>query len=225
LIFPRENEWPDPTIWAIGVDGAITGSRPNAMIKDDLVSVEAANSKLIMDSAVQWHKDSRALLDSYEVESGLQGLEFIIGTRWAVYDLYSDIIDNDLTVEVIDKKYWKIIDNGRILWPEKHTIESISQLQRDHKHMFFLLYLNSANDPTLTDFDLELVREFKLVDGCVLFDETEVDRKRLELMGKMHERKKAAAKDFLDKQTGKRLTPSLMEEMLTRADYFNLKVG
>jgi hypothetical protein len=79
LIFPRDNEWPDPTLWALGVDGAVTGARPNVMIKDDLVSVEAANSDVVMDSAIEWHRVSRALLDTYEIESGMQSLEFIIG--------------------------------------------------------------------------------------------------------------------------------------------------
>jgi len=46
-------------------------------------------------AAIEWHKASRALLDEYEKESGLVSLEWIIGTRWAVFDLYSYIMDND----------------------------------------------------------------------------------------------------------------------------------
>jgi hypothetical protein len=220
LIFPRENEWPDPTIWAIGVDGAVTGARPNVMIKDDLISVEAANSDVVMESAVEWHKVSRALLDTYEVESGVQSLEFIIGTRWAVYDLYSDIIDNDPSVEVIDEKFHQIIRDGKILWPEKHTKESIEQLRREYGAMFYLLYLNSAADPELVDFDLNLVREFKLINGQITFEEDERD-----------EQLEKIAKDFKNRNNprppkdrrGQLLTSNVLKDMVGRNEYFRAR--
>ena len=175
IIIPRENEWPDPTIKAVGVGGAITGSRPNVMIKDDLVSFAAANSEVVMDEAIEWHKASRALLDTYEIESGLQSLEFIIGTRWAVYDLYSEIIDNDPSVEVNDERFHRIIRDGKILWPEKYSLEMIDQLRNEHGSNFYLLYLNSAADPSLTDFDTELVRDFWIHNGMICFEEDERD--------------------------------------------------
>jgi hypothetical protein len=175
MIIPRQNEWPDPTIRAVGVGGAITGARPNVLIKDDLVSFKAANSEVVMDEAIEWHRVSRALLDKYEIESGLQSLEFIIGTRWAVYDLYSEIIDHDPSVEVNDERFHRIIRDGKILWHEKYTMEDIDQLRQEYGAMFYLLYLNSAADPELTDFDMELVRDFRIADGQILFEEDERD--------------------------------------------------
>jgi hypothetical protein len=219
LIFPRDNEWPDPTIWALGVDGAVTGARPNVQIKDDLVSIEAANSDVVMDSAIEWHKASRALMDTYEVETGLQSLEFIIGTRWAVYDLYSYIIDNDPSVEVIDEKFHQIIRDGKILWPEKHTVDSIDQLRREHGSMFYLLYLNSAADPELVDFDLELVREFKLVNGVIVFDEDERD----ERLTKDYDKTSDSPAPPLKVERGTLLTPGLLNEMMGRNMYFKIK--
>lgn len=170
IIIPRANEWPDPTIKAVGVGGAITGARPNVMIKDDLVSFKAMNSDVVMDEAIEWHKASRALLDTYEVESGLQSLEFIVGTRWQVFDLYSYIIDNDPSVALNDEKYHRIIRNGKILWPEKHTTATIEQLRLEFGSMFYLLYLNSAADPSLTDFDCDAIRTFRIVDGKIIFE-------------------------------------------------------
>jgi hypothetical protein len=169
IIIPRENEWPDPTIKAVGVGGAITGARPNVLIEDDLVSFKAMNSSVVMEEAIDWHKTARALLDTYEVESNLASLQFIIGTRWQVHDLYSHIIDNDKTVDVIDEKYHRIINNGKILWPEKYTAKDIEQLRLEHGSMFYLLYLNSAADPSLTDFDCENVRSFAIVNGRIVF--------------------------------------------------------
>ena len=113
MIVPRLEEWTDPTVKAIGVGGAITGSRPTVLIKDDLISVEAANSDVVMQTAVDWHIASRALMDEYEKTSGMESLEFIIGTRWAVYDLYSYIMDNDPTVEVMVRA---IIEEGETIW-------------------------------------------------------------------------------------------------------------
>jgi hypothetical protein len=209
LIFPRDNEWPDPTLWALGVDGAVTGARPNVMIKDDLVSVEAANSDVVMDSAIEWHRVSRALLDTYEIESGMQSLEFIIGTRWAVFDLYSYIIDNDPSVAVIDEKFHKIIDGDRILWPEKHTKETIEQLRKEYGSMFYLLYLNSAADPELTDFDLDMIREARLLGDKLIFEEDERDE-RLRIRYKQRVGQDAPP---ISIKRGTRMTPDVMRTL------------
>ena len=185
IIIPRANEWPDPTIKAVGVGGAITGARPNVMIKDDLVSFKAMNSDVVMNEAIEWHIASRALLDTYEVESGLQSLEFIVGTRWAVFDLYSYIIDNDPSVAVNSAEFHRIINNGKILWPEKYAPGDIEQLRLEHGSMFYLLYLNSAADPSLTDFDCENVREFAIVDGRIVFSGEARDTWLSERQGKL----------------------------------------
>jgi len=220
LIFPRENEWPDPTIWALGVDGAVTGSRPNIMIKDDLVSIEAANSDVVMESAIEWHKASRALLDTYTLESGLQSLEFIIGTRWSVYDLYSYIQDNDPSVEVIDEAYHRIISDGQILWPEKHSKESIEQLHKEYGAMFYLLFLNSVADPELVDFDLSMIRDFRIEGGKVIFDEDERD-------GRLRERFEKFSDGPAPPQItrGQRLTAGLMRDMVGRKEFFRARYG
>ena len=77
LILPRDqsNEWPDPTFRAVGVGAAITGSHPSVLIKDDLINEEDHSSPVIMQTAIQWHTVSRALINRPGT------LEFIIGTR------------------------------------------------------------------------------------------------------------------------------------------------
>ena len=219
LIFPRENEWPDQTIRAVGVGGAITGARPNVLIKDDLISFKAANSELVMEEAIEWHKTSRALLDTYALETGLRSLEFIIGTRWAVHDLYSYIITKDPSVELIDKAFHQIIQDDKILWPEKHTKETINDLRMEYGAMFFLLYMNSAADPELVDFDLELVREFVLKGGEVQFKLDDRDQWLEKKMGKKDEPEKVELK------RGARLTPSLMRELVARKQFFRARYG
>lgn len=226
LIFPRDNEWPDPTIWAKGTDGAVTGSRPNVMIKDDLISIAAARSPTEMENAIEWHKASRALLDSYENESGLQGLEFIIGTRWAVYDLYSHILDTDPSVEVIDRHFHQIITNGRILWPEKHTVESIKWLMEYHKKngMFYLLYMNNAADPSLVDFDLDKVRDFKFINDHIIFEEGEADdvmRHILETYGASYEDSEEYPN--VDNNRGMRMTADMLNTLSIKHQYLRAR--
>lgn len=173
IIIPRQQEWPDASVHAIGVGGAITGARPNVIIKDDIISVEAANSDAVMQAAVDWHIVSRALLEEYEVESGLQSLEFIVGTHWATFDLYTYIKENDPTVEVLEKRIFWADDNGErhILWPERYTWDDIEQLKREYGRMFWLLFMNDPFDPSITDFDLEKVRKYEIKDGKIHFKE------------------------------------------------------
>lgn len=91
-------------------------------------------------------------------------------TRWAVFDLYSYIIDTDPSVELIDAHFHRIIEDGKILWHEKYTLDDIEQLRAEYGSLFFLLYMNTAADPSLTDFDLEQVRSFEIIDNKLLFN-------------------------------------------------------
>jgi len=172
MIVPRETEWPDPTVRAIGVGGAITGARPTVLIKDDLVSLAAANSEVEMQTAIDWHVASRALMEEYEKDTGMEALEFIIGTRWAVWDLYEYVIQNDPTVETVIRA---IIEDGTPIWAERFDHKRVEQLQREFGSMFWLLYMNSAANPELSDFNMEKVRYFEFAGNEITFDATEDD--------------------------------------------------
>lgn len=164
MIIPRTVEYPEPTLMAIGVGGAITGARPNVLIKDDLISLEARNSPTVMETAIEWHIASRALLESYEESTGLQSLEWIIGTRWAVYDLYQYIIDNDPTVEWMIRSIVEPNNEGVLtpIYPEFYPLSRIDELRAQFGSLFPLIYMNQAFDPSLVDFDLSKVRYFTL---------------------------------------------------------------
>ncbi len=224
MIVPRENEWPDPTIRAVGVGGAVTGSRPNVMIKDDLTTFAAANSDVVMDEAIEWHKASRALLDKYEIESGLQSLEFLAATRWAVYDLCSYIIDNDPSVEVSGDSVRKIINDGKILWPEKYSQADIEQLQREHGSMFYLLYLNTPSDPSLVDFDVEQIRNFKVLNEKVVFDADERDF-ILEKRMKLKKEHTTEGKPPVNIEAGTSLTRSVIQRLVDAGGAVRMRAG
>lgn len=182
FILPRENEYPDPSVFAIGVGGAVTGARPNVIIKDDLVSIAAANSDVVMRDAIEWHKASRALMDEYEKDTGQESLEYIIGTRWATFDLYSYIMQGDDEAPAdptVDIEIRAIIEDGAPLWPERFDDKRIEQLKAEFGSMFWLLYMNTASDASLVDFSTAAVRSFQLresPDGLLIcFDESMLD--------------------------------------------------
>jgi len=205
MIVPREYAWPDSTVRAIGVGGAIAGARPTVLIKDDLISLEAANSEVVMQTAIEWHITSRALMEEYEKDTGQEALEFIIGTRWAVYDLYQYVLDNDPTVESIVRS---IIEEGLPIWPERFDDARIDQLKREFGSMFWLLYMNSAANPELTDFDIERIRSFEIVNDQIIFEGTEDDfilaeKWKREPITKPHAVQGARLKDSWDSLLGR----------------------
>ncbi len=179
LCVPRDREFPDPSMRAIGIGGAITGAHPNVLIKDDLTTDEAANSPVVMQTAIDWHKNSRALISNYDTT-----LEFITCTRWAPGDLPEYIMQNDPTVEV--NELWRqcTLDDGAMLYPQTvtdegtcgYTLENVTDWQRNLGPRFHLLYRNTTQDSQLTDFDPEDIRKYTRGDGdTFLFTEDERD--------------------------------------------------
>lgn len=170
IIIPRDTQFAEPTIRAIGVGGAITGMHPIMLIKDDLTTQKAANEPPTMAKSIEWHTDSRALFANPDTD-----LEFITGTRWANFDLPGYIADTDKTVE-INKEWRRVVQDGKVLWPFKYGYPgAIEQLQKEHGIKFNLLYMNEAMGDGLTDFLLSDLREYELSNGVIHFVENELD--------------------------------------------------
>jgi hypothetical protein len=164
IVFPRRATHKEATIETIGVGGQITGYHFNVQIFDDLIDIQTANSAVEMFKTIEWWKASRALMHDQA-----RSLEFIVGTRWAVNDLYDWIMKNDPSV---DPRVRAVIEDGVPIFPEMFTLDSIAQMQRELQSLFPLLYMNSATDRSLTDFDMTRVRDFFISDGQLCFEET-----------------------------------------------------
>jgi len=172
----RAQEYPEPSILAIGVGGAITGLHPSVLIKDDLATLDAMNSELVMQEAITWHITSRALINR------TNALEFIIGTRWTVSDIYAYILEFDPSVEHLIRA---AVEEGKLIYPAEElpleerdkgfTVEKIAQLRKEFGVLFPLLYMNAANDPELTDFNEADLRSFSLDSEQLTFGEDERD--------------------------------------------------
>lgn len=206
LVIPRNENYPDPSLRAIGVGGAITGARHDVQIKDDLVTEEAANSEIVMEGAIRWHRNSRALFDDPD-----RTLEFIIGTRWAVHDLYSYVIENDPTVGSLVRS---IVEDGKTIYPEAFTLDTVERLRHEFGIMFPLLYMNNVGDPDLIDFTEEELRFFMMVDGMCEYEDDLRD-------ASLEKRRDAAALHF---DRGEVLTAEKMDEMASARDmYFRFR--
>jgi len=165
MAIPRSLDFPESSIETIGVGGAVVGRHYDVMVKDDLITEKAANSPVVMETASEWHKSSRALFDHPDL-----GLEFILGTRWAPKDIYEELAQTDPTVEVMTRAVVEGPDHAPI-FPEMFTKETIARLQRELGPRFFLLYMNNALSKDLTDFDTSEIRTFTLGDGQIVFEE------------------------------------------------------
>jgi len=118
---------------------------------------------VVMDGAIRWHVNTRAMFDDPD-----KSLEFVIGTRWAVHDLYSYIMQNDPTVSTLIRS---IVENGKTIYPEAFTLETVARLRKEFGVMFALMFMNNTGDPDLVDFTEEDLRFFSLLDGQCIFDE------------------------------------------------------
>ena len=163
LVVPRNIDYPDPSIRAIGVGGAIVGARHDAHVKDDLVGEAAANSEVEMANVIRWHINSRALFDDPN-----RSLEYIIGTRWAVNDLYSYIMAEDPSVDYVVRS---VVEDGEPIYPEVFSLDDIKRLEREFGVMFPLLYMNNIGHPELVDFNEGDLRFFDEAQDIVYYDD------------------------------------------------------
>jgi hypothetical protein len=170
LIIPRDSNFPEPTIRAIGAGGAITGSHPNMLIKDDITTEKAANEPSTMHKNIEWHIDSRALFEDPE-----RNIEFITATYWAAYDLPHYVEQNDPTVQV-NTEWREMVTDGQILYPWKYGYPgAVEQLQRENPIKFPLLYMNKVVGSELTDFDVSKLREYTIHGDTLAFESDERD--------------------------------------------------
>ena len=170
LIIPRDGNFPEPTIRAIGVGGAITGSHPNMLIKDDLTTETAADQPSTMHRAIEWHIDSRALFEDPE-----RNIEMITATYWTTADLPNYIEKNDPTVQV-NTEWREMVTDGKILYPWKYGYPgAVEQVKKDNPIKWPFLYFNKVVGSDLTDFDLSALREYTLHGETLVFQEDERD--------------------------------------------------
>ncbi|SRR6266446_3011687 len=142
-----------PTVWAAGIESNLTGSHPDLIIMDDVVSRENTSSLDQIDKIKLRYKDALDLL-----EPG--GQLIIIGTRWTYNDFYSWIMEKNERhrnfLIMVKKAYIGDLQTGdqfQSLWPEKFTRnELLERKQEKGPYEFFAQYMNDPVAEEDADF-------------------------------------------------------------------------
>ena len=95
LLFPRQGEYPEVSIEAIGVGGASTSRHYTRIKEDDPIGKEAQRSPATMQMAKDDHNLSMHLL----VDPNTSRIE-TYGTRWAPHDLYQDMMEKETGLDI-----------------------------------------------------------------------------------------------------------------------------
>ena len=139
---------------ALGTGGSAVSRHYDAIIDDDLVDEDEADSETQMEKVIREHKRSESLF----VETA-KGRHWLIGTRWAFHDLISHVCENEPDVD----RYWRPAEDrsdstrtlpidyhgrtyyvGEPIFPERFSREELVRIA--HKQgpyiysCFYLLY-------------------------------------------------------------------------------------
>ena len=161
MLVPRSEDFPESTVEAIGVGGAVVSRHYNLIKLDDLVGKEASESDDVMKKTIDWYLYTESLLvrPSDEIQT--------YGTRWAYNDLYSHIERNEEDVELFLRS--AVNDAGEALWPERFDEKALNKIRRKiGTFKFSCQYLNRPYDPEATSFDEKWLRYFNFRNGMAV---------------------------------------------------------
>jgi hypothetical protein len=129
----------------IGVGGAVTGDHYNRIKCDDLIGLEAARSPATMAAAIAWVSN----IDSLLIDQNVDVIDFV-GTRWSRTDLYAFIMR--LYGSRLSVFLREAIEDGKIIFPQKHTLESFETMQRETPLIWYAQYCNNPLAGGQNDF-------------------------------------------------------------------------
>lgn len=95
----------EATITTAGIERALTGGHYDIIIHDDLVEENNINTKEQINKVIRYYQNSLDLIDP-------GGQILVVGTRWAMGDLYGHLIENEM--DSLNKI--KILPEERIKW-------------------------------------------------------------------------------------------------------------
>jgi hypothetical protein len=156
IVLPnRTRKFREPSVEAGGVGGASEGHHYDLHVIDDMVGLKGINaiqgSNVTMHQTRSWFWASEKTL----LVSMRRSRVIVVGTRYAVDDVYDDIIKRCyLNVgytlpyfEPVDRGRWIIyyrkgIEDGKIIFPEEFTQEAYDEMARDDWWTYATQYLN-----------------------------------------------------------------------------------
>lgn len=110
----------EPSVFCSGVDTAVTGMHPDIIIMDDLVSERNVTTEDQIEKVKQHYRFAYSLL-----EPG--GMLIVIGTRYHLNDMYSDILEDD-TFDKMERP--AILEDGSYLFPTRLGEKRLDELKK-----------------------------------------------------------------------------------------------
>ncbi len=159
LELKRQKHTPQPTVEGIGVGGASTSNHYDIIVNDDLCGKEARESPSVMEKAIYQRKLSWSLM----VNPRTSEIHDIC-TRWHPNDVSDWIQKNVTNVDFLKLSCWK--EPGVPWFPKFFPIEVLEQIRREQGPvMWALQYLNEAVGSGASDFDVNLLRTYTLIEN------------------------------------------------------------
>lgn len=172
ILLPRAMQFPESSIDTIGVGGKVTSRHYTDIVKDDLIEVTIAESANELEKVTEWHEYSESLLENPDRDR-----DFVCGTRYNQDDLYGYLKTNDKRYKKYERK---AIEEGKVIFPERFTLEAYAEMSRRKPYIYSTQYMNNPIDPSVVDFKPEWLRYYKLVNGkIVMGDGRVIDPHRL----------------------------------------------
>jgi hypothetical protein len=149
----RNRDYKEGSWNTVGVGGTVVGSHFNRIKCDDLIGLEASRSPATMAAAIAWVSNIEPLLINQHEDI----IDFI-GTRWSRTDLYAFIMR--LYGDRMAVFLREAIENGEIIFPQMHTMESYETMQRETPLIWYAQYCNNPLAGGQNDFPAGSIQSF-----------------------------------------------------------------
>lgn len=141
----------DPTVEAIGSEGAITGGHFDIIICDDIIDDENTKTNSRMQSLANWFYGTVGQL----LESDSQW--FVVGTRKHYADIYSELLESPLWSKRVDRAIIKYPDYYEYVYDSEGHLADID-IQGDYEVLWE------------DEWDIKALLLDRLQTGSILFD-------------------------------------------------------
>lgn len=158
---PRKGNHAEPTFKCIGVGGHITGWHFDVIRKDDLIDEKTQLSPEVMEKIIDWHVLMKSLFDAPN-----RGIDHVIGTRWAMFDLYQYVIDKEPEYTKHIFGAWDPTTHVPY-WHERFKKEDLLLLREKDPYIFACQQMNNPRDQAVTDFNPSWLRYYGFSDDAL----------------------------------------------------------
>lgn len=152
----------------IGVGGALHSRHYDLIIQDDIVGKKAADSPLVMEATIEYHKLLVGAFDANNGDPDFVGNELVIGNRWATDDLNSHIVANEPDFTVISHDALGGCcpqhPEGQPIFPEQFSLKKLETIaSKQGPYMFSCQFRNRPVNPETRTFQDTWLRFYEFI--------------------------------------------------------------